>query len=171
VTSKFEKYRSLNSESTSTYTDHQKSIKAFYNAVTKNWNQKVPSFCHMKIQKFPTESTCSDPNRLQLQPFYIDSREYMGPDFVEHILGEMEDYETEKSLEKNLDYRKDHGSLLGFMWGARLAKFIKEIENTDTLYATDKQKKELKSNLDIKGLRAEDFVGWEAGKWQGVLRE
>ena len=94
----------------------------------------------------------------------------MGPDFVEHILGEMEDYEIEKTLEKNLDYRKDHGSLLGFMWGARLAKFIKEIENTDTLYATDNQKRELKSNLDIRNLRAEEFVGYETGKYGRILQ-
>ena len=150
----------------------QKSIRAFYDGVTKNFNQKVPSYNHSRIQYFVHDSNILDVSpHIRLQPFFITVREYMGPSFISHILTEMIEFESGDNHKDEMVFRDKRGSLLSFMWGARLAKFIKEIETTSKIFAPDEQVHEIKRNSSLKDISMDDYIRHEKNKYNKIISE
>jgi len=95
----------------------------------------------------------------------------MGPSFISHILTEMIEFESNDNYKDEMIFRDTKGSLLSFMWGARLAKFIKEIETTSIIFALDEQVREIKTNSSIKDISMDDYIRHEKNKYNKIISE
>lgn len=169
---KFDNFKVENKEYMNKFLQQLKSTRAFYDGVTKNFHQKVPAYNHSRIQHFVHDSDIFDYNKhIRLQPFFITAREYMGPSFISHILTEMIEFESSFEFKDEMAFRNKRGSLLSFMWGARLAKFIKEVEATSIIFALDEQVYEIKKHGKVKDITMEDYLRFERNKYNKILQE
>jgi hypothetical protein len=153
----------INTENMVTYEKFKKlglsTIRMFYEAVGRNYLQKVPSFSHSRLISYELGIDSGSKSADKLNKLVIEVEEDMGPEFPYEIMFQIEEYINSKNhltfadelptvpqstlldsqrMEKSKVYaanksylqNKSKGSLISFVWGSLLATYVKKLEVT-----------------------------------------
>lgn len=153
----------INTENMVTYEKYKKlgllTIRMFYEAVGRNYLQKVPSFSHSRLISYELGIDSGSKSADKLNKLVIEVEEDMGPEFPYEIMFQIEEYINSKNhltfadelptvpqstlldsqrMEKSKVYaanksylqNKSKGSLISFVWGSLLATYVKKLEVT-----------------------------------------
>lgn len=134
-------------------------IRMFYEAVSRNYLQKVPSFSHSRLIAYEIGLDSVAASESKINKMVIEVEEDMGPEFPYEIMYQIDEYlntkvgntfadelpsvpqsqiidsqraDKSKAYAANKSYinNKSRGSLISFVWGSLLATYVKKLELT-----------------------------------------